>query len=237
MVELCNGRMANLMNKDLLVGALGVRHATLEATGSWEEVGGDGKMHLLTGAGLFGKMTSRSYFIDPLTRLQYLGHVMVDGKKCNMKDYVLKVPPMRFDIPVVLMVGTSMSAGKTTAARIVTFLLKQMGLKVVAAKLAGAGRYKDVISMRDAGAEYIFDFVDVGLPSTICPPEEFRVVLPQLLSRMAASGADIAVVEIGSSPLEPYNGDIAIEAIREQVRCTVLCAFRSLCGVRRDEEL
>ena len=38
--ELCNGRMMELMQGDLVVGALGIRHATLEATGTWEAVGG-----------------------------------------------------------------------------------------------------------------------------------------------------------------------------------------------------
>jgi hypothetical protein len=32
------------------------------------------------------------------------------------------------------------------------------------------------------------------------------------------------VVEIGASPLEPYNGQTAIEAIRHCIKCTVLCA-------------
>ena len=36
--------------------------------------------------------------------------------------------------------------------------------------------------------------------------------------------ADIAIVEIGASPLEPYNGDIAIDAIRENIKCTILSA-------------
>ena len=41
---------------------------------------------------------------------------------------------------------------------------------------------------------------------------------------MAHQPADVAVVEIGASPLEPYNGDVAIEAIRDCIKCTVLCA-------------
>ena len=64
-IELINGRMRSIMKEDLVVGALGERYATLEATGSWRDVEEDGKMHFLTGAGLFGKCTSKSvYFLS-----------------------------------------------------------------------------------------------------------------------------------------------------------------------------
>ena len=222
--ELSNGRMMELMIGDLLVCALGVRHATLEATGSWEVVGEDGMMHILTGAGLVGKMTSRSAFITSLIDVQYRGHVYLGDSKKNMLDYAMEVPYKKFDVPVILFFGTSMSSGKTTSARIIARQLKQMGLKVTGAKLTGAGRYRDILSIKDAGADQVFDFVDVGLPSSICPEAEYRKALPQLLSLIAHSEADVAVIEIGASPLEPYNGDLAIEAIKDQMKCTVLCA-------------
>jgi hypothetical protein len=78
--------------------------------------------------------------------------------------------------------------------------------------------------MADAGADAIFDFVDAGLPSTVCPPEEYRRALIPLLSRMAAVNADAAVIEIGASPLEPYNGAVAIKEIGRSVRLSILCA-------------
>lgn len=58
--------------------------------------------------------------------------------------------------------------------------------------------------MHDAGADAIYDFVDVGLPSTICPEAEYRSALDGLMSRVAGVDADPAVVEVGASPLEPY---------------------------------
>ena len=222
--ELDNGRMIDLMEGDLLIGALGERHATLEATGTWRKVKSDGKMNLLTGAGLLGKSTSKSYFIPNLIEAQYLGHLSRKGNVLNMADFVPKIKELEFNIPSIIFVGTSMSAGKTTSARIVTRLLKNKGLNVVGAKLTGAGRYKDILAMKDAGATQIFDFVDVGLPSSICDPEQFVIALKKLLSMIAATRADVAVIEIGASPLEPYNGDIAIEAIRKNVKCTILSA-------------
>ncbi len=46
-VELPNGRLVELAEGDPVIGALGSRFAPLVATGSWEDVGGDGLMHLL----------------------------------------------------------------------------------------------------------------------------------------------------------------------------------------------
>jgi hypothetical protein len=223
-IELASGRMMPVMPGDLIVGALGKRRATLEVTGTWEKVGEDGAMHVLTGAGLFGKLVSASPFSDTLMRLQYQGHVFLSDQRATMSRYVKKTIERPFTSPVILLVGTSMSAGKTTSARIIVRQLKDAGLQVLGAKLTGAGRYRDIQGMADAGADHIFDFVDAGLPSSIYPADEYEVILRQLLSRMAAVSVDASVIEIGSSPLEPYNGEVAIDAIRDNICATVLCA-------------
>ncbi|MBI3800199.1 MAG: DUF1611 domain-containing protein [Deltaproteobacteria bacterium] len=223
-IELGNGRMIEVTDGDLIVGALGQRCATLEAVGDWQAIGEDLQMEALTSAGLFGKVTSKSAFLPALLSLTYRGHVLIAGKKVGMRDFVPQLPERPFTLPVVLIVGTSMSAGKTSSARTIVRLLKEAGLKVIGAKLTGAGRYRDILSVRDAGADWIFDFVDVGLPSTVCPPDEYRQALRQLLARMLEVNADVVVAEAGASPLEPYNGATAIAEIERNVRCTVLCA-------------
>ena len=223
-IELPNGRMRGVIGGESIIGALGVRYATLEATGSWERIGADGRMHVLTGAGLFGRLTSKSAYLPPMMELQYLGHVFRQDRKLNMKDFVEEVPPQPLLTPTVLFFGTSMSAGKTTSARIVTHMFKSAGHRVVGAKLSGAGRYKDILALKDVGARAIYDFVDVGLPSSICEEGLYRERLTQLLSRVAAVQADVAVIEIGASPLEPYNGSIAIEVLKPNIRFSVLSA-------------
>jgi len=224
LLELDNGRMAELADGDRVVGAFGRRTATLEAVGDWRAIEADRRFELLTPAGLFGKLTSKSPFLPPLMGLSYCGHIMVNGDKVCMSDYVPASPLQDCSLPVVLLVGTSMSAGKTTVARIIVRLLKKAGYRVIGAKLTGAGRYRDVLSMGDAGADRIYDFVDVGLPSTVCPEEEFRRALRRLMGMMMAAGADVLVAEAGASPLEPYNGSVAIAELERQVKFTVLCA-------------
>lgn len=223
-IELCNGRMMDPLKGERLIGALGVRHATLEITGTWKEIRPHERFHLMTAAGLIGKATSSSTFSPIPIQVEYLGHVIREGVKCTMRNSVKPLPLRPFNLPVVLMVGTSMSAGKTTTARIVTRELKSMGLRVIGAKVTGAGRYRDILAVRDAGAAAVFDFVDAGLPSTVCSREEYIPALEHMLSLMEGEGGDVAVIEIGASPLEPYNGDVAIDYIRENIRCIMLCA-------------
>jgi len=223
-IELINGRMRGIMKDDLVIGALGERYATLEATGSWREVEEDGIMHLLTGAGLMGKCTSKSAFLPNLIEIEYVGHVTRDDQVCKMDDYVKLTKESEFKTPVILLVGTSMSAGKTTVARIIVNHLKRAGLKIVAGKLTGASRFRDILSFKDVGASHIFDFVDMGLPSSIFPREKYRKKLMQLLSHINNVKADVAVIELGASPLEPYNGDVAFEELKSSVKFIVLCA-------------
>jgi hypothetical protein len=257
-LELPTGRMVELTAGELVVGALGRRHATLEATGSWELVGDDGWMELLTGGGLLGRSSSRSALIAPLPRVRYRGHVERDGLPMRMAGFAARhhdpeAPDHHHRLPpIVMIIGTSMSAGKTATARALIRRLRCMGLGVMGAKVTGAGRYRDILTMADVGADPVFDFVDAGLPSTVCPEPEYAEALDLLIARMAEAVAhrrghttvgdrarrpqqlmtsidaecpiDAAVIEVGASPLEPYNGSAAVERLRDSTCLTVLCA-------------
>lgn len=222
--ELINGRMAEVAPGDLVVGAFGNRAATLEAVGTWEAIDDSLRFQALTSAGLFGRATSWSAHLRRMVTLVYCGHVLVNGEKQNMVNFVESAPACELSAPVVMVIGTSMAAGKTTAAKILIRLLKEENRRVVGAKLTGAARYRDILSMADAGADAVFDFVDVGLPSSICPVEEFHPRIRGLLHKIAAVDPEVVVAEAGASPLEPYNGTAAIEELAGQVRCTILCA-------------
>ena len=235
LVEMCSGRMAPVLEGDLVIGALGKRAATVDAVGSWEAIGDDNKLHSLTAGGLFGKMTSQSHLMSPLMKLEYRGHLLRDANKICMLDFASEPARSELNIPVIMLIGTSMSAGKTTSGRIIIHELKRMGFKVVAAKFTGAGRYRDVLSYMDAGADYIFDFMDVGLPSTVCPPEEFEKRMGDLMSIIAGTDADILIAELGASPLEPYNGSVAMELLENKITMTVLSALDpyAVLGIQR----
>lgn len=222
--EIANGRLVDAVAGDLVVGALGRRAATLEVVGDWSHTSTSGEMHALTGAGLFGLATSLSTWLKPLTPLVYRGHVTRAGRKLNMRDFVEPQLPGMPRAPVILLIGTSMSAGKTTTARVVVRMLAERGLRVLACKLTGAARYRDILSCLDVGAEHVLDFVDAGLPSTVCDESVYAPALDHLMSRMAALDPDVIVAEAGASPLEPYNGAEAYRRLKPLVGLAILCA-------------
>lgn len=226
-VEAVSGRPEEVWDEDLIVGVLGERRATLEAVGSWREVGDDLMMSTLTRAGIFGRCTSSAPWIRHLLiPVAYRGHLAAGGGgTISMSDVALppRDPPVALP-PVALLIASSMSAGKTTAAKAIIRRASRRGLRVAGAKLAGVGRYSDILGMRDAGAQLIIDFVDAGLPLTITTTPEMTGALHRILGEVADAGVDLLVAEVGASPLEPYRGDLAIAALRGHVGLTVLCS-------------
>jgi len=218
------GHMVKVEPGDWVVGAFGDRAATLEGVGSWRDVGDNGEMHALTAAGLMGCYTSFSrLLVDPL-KLKYRGHLCRGDEKVRMQEFAMHCGGDAFSVPTILLVGTSMSAGKTTTGRRVCKELDRAGLNVVGAKLTGAGRYRDILSFLKTGASRIFDFVDAGLPSTVVPEDEYRAAIRPLLRCINELEPDFLVVEAGASPLEPYNGDALVDELGDNIVCTILCA-------------
>jgi hypothetical protein len=233
-IELASGRMVRALPGDCVIGAFGNRSATLEGVGSWSDIQGF-QMNAMTSAGLLGAVTSMSRLIPPTLDLTYRGHVVRNGRKVCMSDFAMKPSGGSFNVPTILLVGTSMSAGKTTTGRFVVHELEAMGKTVVGAKLTGAGRYRDILSFRDAGAEAVFDFVDAGLPSTVEPEAVFRDAIRPILHHIDSLNPDFLVAEAGASPLEPYNGAAAMDELNGNIKCTILCASDpySVVGVEK----
>ena len=222
-IEDTTGRMIPVVPGDRAIGAFGHRAATLEGVGSWRDIA-NGRMDAMTNAGLFGRFTSLSAFLPQPISLTYRGHVLRDGSKGCRSDVALDDEEFDFSVPTILLVGTSMSAGKTTTGRLACKVLSDLGYKVIGAKLTGAGRYRDILSFRDHGAAEIYDFVDAGLPSTVVSESEFREAIRPLLPHIGMQNPDYLVAEAGASPLEPYNGAAAVDELGDNIRCRILCA-------------
>jgi hypothetical protein len=224
-IESPTGRLVEVVPGDLVLGALGRRAATLQLVGDWRDVdGSDLTLETLNAAGVLGRITSAPHPRPPFARLDYVGHATRDGERVRMEDFAERREADDIGAPVVLIIGTSMEAGKTLAGKAIVRVLKSLGLRVTATKLTGVGRFRDVQAMGDAGADSICDFVEGGLPSTAVEPELFERALRRVFWRVAAGEPDVVVVEAGASPLEPYNGDTAVRLLGDRIRCTVLCA-------------
>lgn len=234
-IEDRTGHMLQVEPGDWVVGALGERAATLEGVGGWPDITEQGHMHSLTSAALLGYYTSFStLFPDPM-ELVYRGHLCRNGEKVRMRDFAMRSETHAFNVPTLLLFGSSMSAGKTTTGRRVCKELDRAGMYIIGAKLTGAGRYRDILSYLKNGAREIYDFVDVGLPSTVVPEQDFREAIRPLLNHINERKPDLLVVEAGASPLEPYNGEALVEELGDNIVCTILCASDpySVVGVQQ----
>lgn len=223
-IEDRSGHMVKVEPGDWVIGALGDRAATLEGVGSWRDVDADGQMDALTSAGLMGRFTSYSTLLPDPLRLRYRGHLCRDDQKLSMSGFAMTAHRHAFNVPTIMIVGTSMSAGKTTTGRRICKELDRAGFFVIGSKLTGAGRYRDILSFLKTGATEIFDFIDAGLPSTVVPEADYRAAIRPLLNFINDLQPDFLVVEAGASPLEPYNGAALIDELGENIVCTVLCA-------------
>ncbi|MDH3266461.1 MAG: hypothetical protein OEM25_05805, partial [Gammaproteobacteria bacterium] len=202
---------------------LGDREATLEGVGGYGAVE-RGEMHALTSAGLLGVFTSYSILLPKPLSLKYRGHIVRDGHKIVMSEFAIRSEATGFSVPTILIIGTSMSAGKTVTGRRICEILSGAGLNIIAAKLTGAGRYRDIASFKRSGAAQVFDFVDAGLPSTVVSEAVFRTALRPLLSHISSLRPDFLVAETGASPLEPYNVAAAMDELGDNVSCIILAA-------------
>ena len=154
-VEATDGRMVEVRPGDLVVGALGERAATLEVVGDWREVGDDLRLDGLTRAGVLGRVTSAALGVRHLiVPMAYRGHVLFGGAPLTMTAVLPPAPRPALCPPTVLLIGTSMSAGKTTSAKTIIRVLCRLGLRVAGAKLTGVARYATSWRCRTPGRRW-----------------------------------------------------------------------------------
>jgi hypothetical protein len=134
------------------------------------------KVDLLARSGIIGKVEVKNSSVAEPTHVKILGYVCdQDGQIINTRDYALIKPknskkdedfnkPQRAKLIVV--VGTSMNAGKSTSATACCWALTTMGHNVRASKITGTASLKDILHMQDAGASIVNDFTHFGFPST-----------------------------------------------------------------------
>lgn len=211
-LESPHGRRAQLYEGDEIIVAYGQRYAPdqFEAI-----VPGDlSACDLVAGGGVAGKVLSRHAKIRAATRIEPIGLLADDGGKVlNLARFALarfalpRLPAQAALPPVVVVVGTSMNAGKTTAAAGLIHGLSRAGLAVAATKVTGTGSGGDLWTMLDAGARSVLDFTDHGHASTAgLPSDRIEAVALSLIAHSAATNPDVIVVEIADGLLQEETG-------------------------------
>ena len=96
---------------------------------------------LVAGGGIAAEMRAKHYKMKSPTRIEPVGLLAgAGGAIINVADYCLDfAQPINPLCKVIVIVGTSMNAGKTTTAATLIHGLNRAGLKVGAAKVTGTG--------------------------------------------------------------------------------------------------
>jgi hypothetical protein len=210
-VEDPHGSRVRLDPGDLVVGVCGGRYAT-EVYEGYVPTGA--RTHLLTAGGLIGTVAAaHEAHADPTT-LEVAGR-LVDGRlrPLSLEDFARPLPPLSpaTGSPItVAVLGTSMSAGKTTTAAAIVRGFARAGFAPGAGKVTGSGSGKDRWSYQDAGAHALLDFLDFGMPSTFgYPLNRLGATMTAIRDGLASEGCDVVVLEIADGLLQEETAWLA----------------------------
>ncbi len=201
-IEHSNGRLASFLEGDILVGAFGYRYATRQFEGDIPPL--SDTYDMLSQGGVCGRVCSAPLEFDEPTILKPLGYLTSEHGGCaNLRDYGLKKSPVQNESPIILVVGSSMDAGKTTTAAGIIRGLTRSGLHVNAGKLTGTACVKDLNKYRDAGAVTALDFNHVGFASTAMATEqELQDIADVLISQLSTDSPAYVVLEIADGIIQ-----------------------------------
>ncbi len=226
------GRMSVLQKGDLIVGALGHRNALHGYEGvlpTRVEVGQ--KLNVLNLGGVLGTCVSHNPDVGPPFEIEVLGQVLVypefqkrQGHPAKIQQGALKGGGALPTCPVVYVAGTCMNSGKTAAACALVRHFRAAGLRVGGLKLTGISLMKDILGMRDYGADVALDFTDAGVVATNA--DNSSAAAKVLFSEAASRGVDIIVAETGDGIM----GEYGVQAILADPELRALSAAFVLCA-------
>jgi hypothetical protein len=206
-VENLQGRSERVYAGDLFIGVLGNRASLRYLSGSIPldgiDLTSETDLRLLSNGGIVSIADRSPAYLDEPMPLRSLG-VLVEGTETvnTLQRARAADSPTPSRLPPIVLVGASATdSGKTTFASNLIASLTRSGVRVASAKLSGTGCLEDVLAHKDAGARWIMDFPDVGLPSTYTSPQNYEPAVRDLLSRLAAVDPDVVVAELGGDIL------------------------------------
>ncbi len=233
-IELPSGRMASLKKGDVVAGALGHRRALFGYSGHLPEKLAPGdRINLLNIGGVIGVCTSVNPDLGPPFECEVLGailHFPYLGERIGVPariggETLEAHPPVDVgSVPVLAMVGTCMSAGKTAATCAIIRHLAHRGLSIHAFKATGVSLRRDILAMEDAGAREIAIFTELGIVTTTA--KNAARITRTLMTKAAAGRPDVVVFELGDGLLGNYGVDAILgdSDIRSRLRGVVLAA-------------
>jgi hypothetical protein len=237
-LELRTGARSVLYEGDLVVGAVGSRYATSLLEGI-DEIRGD-RADLLSASGVFGTALDRVDKKPAPTSLRVIAQAFRGESPLSLRSFGLEGPPSRADLEPswVLVVGSAMDSGKTTACTTLIHALSRAGLRSGAAKLTGTASARDLCAFRDAGANPVLDFLDCGWESTAgCSPSELKRIARSVAGELGGAALDVAVVEVADGIIQPETrallADLRAQLSDPTVIFTARESLAAVAGVER----
>lgn len=233
-LELPSGRFSQVKPGDVIAGALGHRKALFGYSGHVPDAVAPGdKLHVLNLGGVIGVHDGGSPDLGAPFEVEVLGQVLhfpILGERIGVPAHISQgaLPTEeRLDvqgIPVVAIVGSCMSAGKTAAACSLVQSFNHRGLRVSAGKTTGVSLRRDIHAMADAGARKVLIFTDLGIVTTT--PETAPRAARTILTDLARERPDVIVLELGDGLLGLYGVHeiLASEDLRSSFAAVVLAA-------------
>lgn len=226
-LQCARGRRVQLFHGDEIVVCYGDRYAPQQFEAYVPRT--IGHCHLVASGGVAAQAVNWHQRIHRgPTEIEALG-ILADerGNAINLRRYTLptgsggEAPPR-----VIVVAGTSMDSGKTTAGAHLVRGLSRAGLRVGAAKITGTGACNDYFLMKDAGAEPVLDFTDAGYVSTYRVGETaIRRIFETLVAELGRSGIDVAVVEVADGLIQSETAALlGADWLRRSIDGVVFCA-------------
>lgn len=232
-----SGRLGYIWKWDKIPAVLGFRKASVEFAGEVPAVvaPGDG-LYLLCESGIVGSISGVFEAWGRPMKVKVLGGLQnKKGKNMNLKDFALPVQGKTDkNIPLIIFLGTRMDTGKTHMACKIIHELKNCGKKVNFVKLTGVAFTQDLMKVKDSGAVKVYDFVDMGFPST-CNGNVEAIVSSavNLISLAEKDKPDYIAVEFGDGVLGEYHvADILQNKDFSQKIKVVVLAANDFAGIK-----
>ena len=231
-LELTTGRRASMFPGDEIIVCCGSRYAPDQFEAELQD--GVWPTDLVAAGGIASSELSRNRRLKMSTKIVPLGAISnSDGRPLNVSDFAIEKIGQRQSIKVIVVVGTSMTAGKTTSAAALVRGLTRQGLRVGAAKVTGTGAGRDPWLMIDSGASTVVDFTDCGYPSTYkVSGSELESIAHDLIDHLAQQGCEIAVLEVADGILQPETAELLTsKSFRLRVFGALFAAYDSMGAV------
>jgi hypothetical protein len=197
-----------------------------------------GEHDLLARSGVIGKVAHKNSVTQDPTKVRLLGFVCDEnGTVLNTRDHSLIKPNLtvkkKSRSKMILVVGTSMNSGKSTAAAACTWALTTMGYDVRASKITGTASLQDILHMQDVGANIVSDFTHFGFPSTyMLDNADVLRIFDHLDLKYANNPKNYWVVEVADGILQREAGMLLrSESVRSRIHRLVFAAHDAFGAV------